>query len=388
MPLAHIDIIVTGLVLSVIAGSYFMRRRGQLKGVRGPKADSFLLGVEYQLHLENYAAELRLKWTEEYGPTYKIPGCFGQNILVTSDPRATYHVLHEHVIDYPPTNDFRHLFGLLFGESAIMVYGNDHKRHRRVLSPAFSITHMKSFTPLFQHHVTQLIAQWNATMKKGAETWDVIPWLHKVTLDIIGQSSFNYNFQALKDKPNELTEALRDFERSGASFSRVQTLKEAITRYGPQSIAAIQARCFPASIEKAAAKYFKLASERAKEMLEGSGLTLDDPQYKTELTGKEKDVLSVLVKANRAEHPQKQLTEHEVLSQVALLIQAGHHTTGYTLSWILYELARHPEDQQKVYDEIRRVRENVSGALTAEDYDHLGNGWLGFCVLVCFPRKN
>ncbi|KAK7015184.1 hypothetical protein VNI00_019164 [Paramarasmius palmivorus] len=375
------------LVLSVIAGTYFIRRRRQLKGIRGPKADSFLLGVEYQLQLEDYAAELRLKWTEEYGPTYKIPGCFGQNILVTSDPRAVHHVLHEHVIDYPFTNDIRHLFGLLFGESVITLYGSDHKRQRRVLSPAFSITHMKSFTPLFQRHITQLISQWNATMKKGAETWDVIPWLHKVTLDIIGQSSFNYNFQALEDKPNELTEVLKDFD-SGASPSRVQTLKEAITRYGPQSIAAIQARYFPAPIEKASIKYLKLASERAKGILEGSDLAQDDPQYKTELTGKEKDVLSVLVKANRAEQPEKQLTEHEVLSQAALLIQAGHHTTGYSLSWILYELARHPEDQQRVYDEIRRVRENVSGALTAEDYDDLGNGWLGFCVLVCFLGKN
>ncbi|KAK7016769.1 hypothetical protein VNI00_018822 [Paramarasmius palmivorus] len=239
---------------------------------------------------------------------------------------------------------------------------------------------MKSFAPLFQRHVTQLTAQWNAVAQQGTKTWDIIPWVHKVTLDIIGESSFDYDFQALKDKPNELTSALRDFENLSLEPSPLQTLMEAIPRYLPQSIAAIQANYLPISIQEAATRYLKVASKKAQEMMQQSGLALDGLAIEKELTGKEKDVLSVLMKANRAEDPQKQLTEYEVLSQMALLIQAGHHTTGYSIAWTLYELARHPADQQRVYDEIQRVREKTSGGFTAGDYDDLGNGWLGFCV--------
>lgn len=33
-------------------------------------------------------------------------------------------------------------------------------------------------------------------------------------------------------------------------------------------------------------------------------------------------------------------------------IVAGHETTGYSLSWILIEVARHPEVYQKIQEEL------------------------------------
>ncbi|KAK7030434.1 hypothetical protein VNI00_014178 [Paramarasmius palmivorus] len=399
MSLTRIDLAITGVALTVVVLSYLFYRRRQLNGIRGPKAVSYLFGVEHQLKLEEYAGQLTSKWAEEYGTTYKIPGCFGvcaiqfvvgssmltlpfmqEKILVTSDPRAVHHILHEHVVDYPATREIRRLFGLVAGKSVVTALGDDHKRHRRVLSPAFSINHMKSFAPLFQHRIAELTARWNAQVEQGTEVWDIVPWILRTTLDIIGESSFNYNFQALEDKPNKLTQALRELENSSLGPSPLQTLKAVIPRYLPPSIP-IQAKCFLTRAEQAAVKYFEAVSEKAKDMMRQSGLALDVSVMEKELTGKEKDVLSTkLVRANRAEDPQKQLTEYEVLSQIALLIQAGHHTTGYSLAWVLYELARHPADQRRVYHEIQCVRARASGEFTAGDYDDLGNGWLGFCV--------
>jgi hypothetical protein len=78
MMLTRLDIVVTALVLSIVtAFSQLIRRRRQLRDLPGPKSNSFLLGVEYQLQLEDHAAESRLKWAKEHGPTYKIPGYFG-----------------------------------------------------------------------------------------------------------------------------------------------------------------------------------------------------------------------------------------------------------------------------------------------------------------------
>ncbi|EEB95215.1 hypothetical protein MPER_05850, partial [Moniliophthora perniciosa FA553] len=113
-----------------------------------------------------------------------------------------------HVVEYPASKDFKRLFKLLFGPGIIWVTGDEHKRHRRVLSPAFSISHMKSFLPLFQQHASQLVLKWNAELGRGNQTIDVVPWLHKVTLDVIGESSFNYRFEAIEDKQNEVTDAL------------------------------------------------------------------------------------------------------------------------------------------------------------------------------------
>jgi cytochrome P450 len=93
------------------------------------------------------------------------------------------------------------------------------------------------------------------------------------------------------------------------------------------------------------------------------------------------------VRANKAENPSKRLAEHEVLAQMSTLIQAGHHTTAFTLAWILCELSRHSHDQQKIYEEIQRARVKRHGDLIAEDYDELSEGWLGACVKVRVPAK-
>jgi len=38
----------------------------------------------------------------------------------------------------------------------------------------------------------------------------------------------------------------------------------------------------------------------------------------------------------------------------------GHDTTASTLSWVFYELSRHPEAQQKLRNEIREMKKQVS----------------------------
>ena len=35
---------------------------------------------------------------------------------------------------------------------------------------------------------------------------------------------------------------------------------------------------------------------------------------------------------------------------------AGHDSTAMSLSWLLYDLARHPEDQKRVREEVARVK--------------------------------
>ncbi|KAL0576904.1 hypothetical protein V5O48_005085 [Marasmius crinis-equi] len=262
-----------------------------------------------------------LDWMKEYGTAYKLRGCFGTTSLVITDPRAIHRILHESLQDYPEAGDVKRFFEMMFGRGVIWAHGEDHKRHRRVLSPAFSIAHMRKFVPLFQEYVAQLAEKWNDELRGSSHTIDVIPWLHKITLGIIGES-----------------------------------------RQIPTFISSLKAKYLPSAIEKITKRYLELSNATAKEVMREAELT------------EGRDVLSVLVRANSAEDPRKRLTEAEILAQMSTLIQAGHHTTGYTLSWILYELAAHPDDQVKVYEEISRVRKGRGELeLTSEDYDSLNH---------------
>ena len=69
------------------------------------------------------------------------------------------------------------------------------------------------------------------------------------------------------------------------------------------------------------------------------------------------------MRANASENPKSKLTEEEMVSQMAALTLAGHETTASTITWLLWELAKHPEFQQKLRDEIsqKRVEINARG---------------------------
>jgi cytochrome P450 len=63
------------------------------------------------------------------------------------------------------------------------------------------------------------------------------------------------------------------------------------------------------------------------------------------------------------------LTDEEICDELVLFMLAGHDTTSTTLTYALWALGRHPEIQQRVYDEVAALE---SRPLTPEDVPELG----------------
>ncbi len=54
------------------------------------------------------------------------------------------------------------------------------------------------------------------------------------------------------------------------------------------------------------------------------------------------------------------------------MISAGGDTSSNSTTWILYALAKAPKDQERVFQEIREMRERTKGEqLTSKDYDSM-----------------
>ncbi|KAG6898148.1 hypothetical protein C0992_004864 [Termitomyces sp. T32_za158] len=129
----------------------------------------------------------------------------------------------------------------------------------------------------------------------------------------------------------------------------------------------------------------KLANEVARTLVKSKAGAL--------LQGRNnRDILSLLVKANASEDEATKLTDEEMLAQMRYLtthihpsesspncdnrtiLLAGHETSATSLCWILLELARHPEFQDRLRAEIRAT-EISSGrkysSFTANDLDSM-----------------
>lgn len=69
---------------------------------------------------------------------------------------------------------------------------------------------------------------------------------------------------------------------------------------------------------------------------------------------------------------------------------AGHDTTASSLSWLLFELSHHPEDQQKIRDEIDAARVNIL-ARGDDDFtisDLEGMTFMNACLKVIYDITN
>ncbi|KAF7421223.1 hypothetical protein PC9H_011744 [Pleurotus ostreatus] len=195
-------------------------------------------------------------------------------------------------------------------------------------------------------------------------------------------AAFHYHFGALDDAQNELSKSMDNlFATARACPPKWNVLFKALWRYIPTPI--LRFVEYIPTKEFLRFRHFKTVSRRvAKELVTQKISSMEiTPENEPR-----RDFMSVLFRANASEDPQYRLDEDEVLSQMGTIILAGHDTVASSLSWMLYELAKHPDDQKRIREEIRALRAQLpaEAAFTIADLDSLSytnatiKVWLGF----------
>ncbi|KAE9410878.1 cytochrome P450 [Gymnopus androsaceus JB14] len=352
----------------ILFGFVYRYYQRSLKFLRGPPRSSLLLGNDYQtIHQEEVNA-IESKWFNEYGTAFRTSSCYGEDALMVADPRALQYVLHTSGYRFPKTKDSQQITRMISGRGILWAEGEVHNRHRKVLNPAFSAAQLRQFLSLFQRSTARLTNKWKEEGLDGSVV-NVTKWLPKITLDVIGESAFDYKFGALDGHANELGEILKHMFADSRLYPQTWiVLYRAFRRSLPSPLSDFLCR-FPTKEETR----FKKFSDASKKVAKSVFRTAAEETNGQEDSKGSKDVLSVLLRSNLAVDPKKALDEDEVLSQMATIMLAGHETTASTTAWMLFALTKSPKDQQMVYAEIRdvRARVGVDAELTASDYDSM-----------------
>lgn len=118
--------------------------------------------------------------------------------------------------DYPKPERTRHFLTSLLGNGVLVAEGYEHKKQRRSLDSAFSLQRIKAVTPLFHAPAAKLASKWEELIdKEGGSNgldknqiqMDVMSWLSRCTLDIIGVAGFDFDFNSLDNSQSELAQA-------------------------------------------------------------------------------------------------------------------------------------------------------------------------------------
>ncbi|RPD81959.1 cytochrome P450 [Lentinus tigrinus ALCF2SS1-7] len=366
-------LLAAGLSFVAILVAIVRRRRYRsLDNIRGPPTPSWLHGHDVELTRQNEAGELDFQWMKEYGATWRIGGHLGTQQLMTADPKAMQHIFMKSGYNYGKRKDIQMITKMFLGPGIVAVEGEAHQRHRKIMNPAFSAPQLRTFLSLFQDIGLQMCEKLKPEITDDPDkTVFINKWLARTTLDIIGQAAFDYDYGGLSNTESRLLKAYSNlFIDTGLHPSKWLILYRSLWHYLPDSLLHI-VQYTPIKEHTRTRRTFQIVSGIGKELFsEKTKEVLSSGKTETH-----KDVMSILIKANSSENPKTQLAEDEMVAEMQTLTFAGHETTASTLSWMLYELSKHPDYQARMRAEIKAARQAMhargDSRFSIEDLDSM-----------------
>lgn len=161
----------------------------------------------------NGHAELYRTWSEQIpnDGIIRYLDMFNAEILVPVSPKVLAEVLVQRPYEFIKPPGLVTGLGKILGVGVFLAEGEEHKKQRKDLLPAFAFRHIKELYPIFWMKSGELVQQlilhgqagYRGDDKPGASV-DVKDWASRATLDIIGLAGLGRDFNAIKDPDNEL----------------------------------------------------------------------------------------------------------------------------------------------------------------------------------------
>ncbi|XP_063697852.1 cytochrome P450 4d1-like [Culicoides brevitarsis] len=316
---------------------YFVNARWEAKrnktNIPGPES----LPILGHLHLfwkpgkERKSWKLIMQFLEKYGDTISFR-IFGRLTICTKDVK-----LMEIIANSPKfiKSDEYEFFRVWLGNSLVITHGERWQKLRKLLTPAFHFQILERFVQIFDEQSEVLIKK----IDKIGETEDAFELFHAFALDVISESAMGIKINAQNDPKSKFVEAntnmlLTSYKRMINPLWRNEWLWKLSSVYTSQmeTISYID-KFVNDLIEKRRSEIL------AKKVEDGTENKKEKPA-----------LLDILL---QSEMDGKPLTNEDIRGEVNTFMFAGHETTGSTLAFTFFLLAKHPEIQQELYEEIK-----------------------------------
>ncbi|KAH9852304.1 cytochrome P450 [Lenzites betulinus] len=350
---------------------FFMK--GDLDNLPGPESPSFIYGNLRQIYARQ-SFEYHRSLGDKYGPVVRVHDRFGGDMLYTFDPKAMHHIVIKDQDVFRESTWFSRLTYYLLGMGLLATNGDHHRKQRKTLNPAFSINHMREMTPIFNGVVDKLRSAIAARVRDdSSETVevDVVGWMGRTALELVGQAGLGYSFDPLTaDATDEYGQALKDMMPTLAKLRGLQQYIPVFERIVPRPWRRSIAEMIPSPALRRLLDISDIIHSRSSEIFAAKkkALLSGDDALKHQV-GEGKDLMSILLKANVIAAEEDKMPEEELIGQMSTLTFAAMDTTSNALSLTLWRLAQNPGVQDKLRREILAAKEaSTSGEI---DYDEL-----------------
>lgn len=306
-----------------------------------------VLGNFLQVHSDNLHQVLE-QWATEYGDTYKID-IAGMVYVVISNPVVVKDILRRRPKSFNRTASLERVFKELGIHGVLSSNGENWKRQRRLIMPAFSKKSLASFFPLLEQTTERLRLRLTRN-SKGNTIIDIHDDLRRFTVDITTTLVFGHDTRLLEQDEDGLQKHLEVIfpqlnSRTKMPFPYWQYIKLKKDRKLDQALVEVE-------------KYALNIVEQTRSELVLNPQLADAPET----------ILQAMVAASDDDN---RLTNEELFANILTLLLAGEDTTSNLIAWMLYFIRTMPDIQQKIAEEADRISSKHSGSINVQGLDEL-----------------
>ncbi|GHO46706.1 cytochrome P450 [Ktedonospora formicarum] len=247
---------------------------------------------------------------EKHGPIFRAER-FGMQRIYMLGPEANRFVLINNRKKFSNHIGWGTVFGVeqLLGRGLLMMDGDEHSHHRKIMNPAFTFSYMSRYLPLMQRIIREQAKTWG---ERGEV--DIYEEMRTITFNVAA-------------------EALTGLK----SGTEVDTFRELfINLLYPTG---------PFDSDEQYYAYIMPLQQRLRELLV--------PRIEERRKHPTDDIFGLLVSAHD-EHGET-LTDEQLISHINILLVAGHETSTSLSAWLLYLLAQYPDYTQRIMQEQEQL---------------------------------
>jgi len=272
-----------------------------------------------------------LTWFQQYpdADAVVMSTPLGRRVLFPASSDALRDILSTNSYHWEKPFGIRAFLGRVIGFGLIMSEGDAHRKQRKALTPAFNIRNIRKLHSLMWDKTQILLEQ----LEKKGEVIEFSHWASRLTLDIIGPAALSRDFGTLTSEHDPVAEAFGE-----------------ILDPSPQLVSFMVSNLFlPQWIAtRLPVRANELIRDQCSKLRHLCRTILQEKHdvMKQVEEGKEDDILKYIIQSGI-------FSDDETIDQMLTFLAAGHETTASALTWCTYLLARHPDIQNRLREEIK-----------------------------------
>ncbi|THH32686.1 hypothetical protein EUX98_g1503 [Antrodiella citrinella] len=295
-----------------------------------------------------------------FGPVVKLRTFLGRPMLYVYDPKALHHIVIKDQYIYEETPVFLNVwseFALVVRFVKFLLASSN--PYLRIINRRGAPTPTQDVESSIQYQPYALREAFRRQVSGGPKEIEVLHWLTRLALELIGQGGLGHSFDTLEDDTvNPLAEDLKNVITMFRPFflaARFMPI-ERLARFGSGKFRRWIVDCLPSARIRRCIEIVDHLNRVSTDILVHKKAALASGELDSVDEGK--DLMSVLLKANTQTSEEDRMSDAEFLGHMSSLMFAAMETTSGALARILDLLAQHPDVQEKLRQELAEARGN------------------------------